>query len=119
MSAQKKKEQVDPGSLALLTRQVRNFLAFHQDMGLAAYPALPELRQFLTHVQKQVQQQQGRAGGQHSNAVPKNNPQVARPGFDQGYKQSRASGSQQAPASQGVESVQQQLTMLNQELVQC
>ncbi|WP_446009331.1 uracil-DNA glycosylase [Candidatus Electrothrix sp.] len=117
MSAQKKKEQVDPGSLALLTRQVRHFLAFHQEMGLVAYPALPELRQFLTQVQKRVRKQQpvssssqqGRAG--HSNSFPKNKPQVARPYSDQKYKQS--------PAKPETTSVQQQLQMLNQELVQC
>lgn len=64
MSAQKKKttesdtgakqaaEQViDPAALALLTRQTRDLLAFHAQMGLTRYPASPELRKILFRAQ--------------------------------------------------------------------
>jgi uracil-DNA glycosylase family 4 len=56
LSAQKNKNvepdstldrMVDPASLALLTRQVRNLLAFHAQLGLSSYPAMPELRNIL------------------------------------------------------------------------
>ncbi len=38
----------DPKALLVLLRQTRNLLAAHVDMGLAVYPARPELRRFLT-----------------------------------------------------------------------
>ncbi|MCI5125476.1 MAG: hypothetical protein D3925_13625, partial [Candidatus Electrothrix sp. AR5] len=47
---------VDSAALALVTGQVRNLLAFHQEMGLTAYPAAPALHQFLTRVRVQKPQ---------------------------------------------------------------
>ena len=57
MSAKKRKDSrqnnrdeeatVDPAALARLTRQTRNLLAFHLELGIADFPVTPELRNFL------------------------------------------------------------------------
>ncbi len=38
---------VDPAALVLLSRQVRDLLRFHQQMGIESYPSTAELRNFL------------------------------------------------------------------------
>ena len=40
-------KEVDPAVLAQLVYHTRNLLAFHLELGIADYPATPELRQFL------------------------------------------------------------------------
>jgi uracil-DNA glycosylase family 4 len=40
-------KEVDPAVLAQLAYQTRNLLVFHLELGIADYPATPELRQFL------------------------------------------------------------------------
>ncbi len=41
---------VDPEALACVAHQARNLLAFHLELGIAGYPATPELRQFMVNV---------------------------------------------------------------------
>ncbi|MGB5684603.1 MAG: uracil-DNA glycosylase [Candidatus Electrothrix sp.] len=96
---------VDPAALALLTGQVRNLLAFHQEMGLAAYPAAPALRQFLT---RRLQRPPSR---------PSSKPLPAPTSAEQDR---RPQGSPGPPPQQTVQqTVQQQLKALNQEIAHC
>ncbi|MCI5222529.1 MAG: hypothetical protein D3924_07635 [Candidatus Electrothrix sp. AR4] len=67
MSAQKKKtvepdnranrsaeQTIDLAALALVSRQARDLLAFHLQLGLSGYPATPELRAVLRNAQQPV-----------------------------------------------------------------
>ncbi len=127
-SGQVSKEHIDPRSLALLSKQVRHFLAFHQEMGLASYPALPNLRQFLTQVKKPQpttsRSGQSRRGQQPLNAFSPNKPQDSRPNPHHHPQKYNKEGGQsreisKAPAKPGTESVEQQLWHFNQELALC
>ncbi|MCW5203430.1 uracil-DNA glycosylase [Desulfobulbus sp. US4] len=140
MSAQKKDltpssgrepaEKIDPAALALLTGQVRNLLAFHQEMGLMSYPAAPALRQLLTRTQRQQpasitsfgEQGRGRQnlpgltahqqGGQQRHQAKKPAPPHRPP-----EQKSRLTTAR--PTAETVGTVQQQLKALNQELAHC
>jgi DNA polymerase len=128
LSAQKKKEQIDPGSLALLSTQVRNFLAFHQEMGLVSYPAFQKLRQVFTQVKKSQlppsANEQSRRGQQLANIPCPDKPQNPRsspPYHPVEYKKEEKQRREhpKASARPGAETVEQQLRLFNQELAQC
>ncbi len=115
MSAHKKKERVDPAALALLSNQVRHFLAFHQEMGIASYPALPELRQFLTRVQ-QPSQSAPFVGKQGQQQQTQFTPSASSP-MRQKKKVEKIPIQPVTESAQ--QSVQQELALFNQELDQC
>ncbi|CAK8723348.1 Uracil DNA glycosylase superfamily protein [Candidatus Electrothrix aarhusensis] len=117
---------VDPAALALLTGQVRNLLAFHQEMGLTGYPAAPELRQFLKRVPRRSSapameepfREQGR--GQYSEQPPQQPAGAAHQAEKptRSYRPPEQKGPQ-TTARPTAETVQQQLKALNQELTHC
>ncbi|WP_339138231.1 MAG: uracil-DNA glycosylase [Candidatus Electrothrix sp. GW3-4] len=117
--------KIDPAALALLTGQCRHLLAFYQEMGLAVYPAVPMLQQFLTRVQKQ---QPGSSGGSLSEQG-RGRYHMPASGQQQGHqpeksappprKPEQQSRQTTAPARPTAEAVAQQLEVLNQELGQC
>ncbi|MDU9048515.1 MAG: uracil-DNA glycosylase [Candidatus Electrothrix sp. Rat3] len=126
---------VDPTALAVLTGQVRSLLAFHQEIGLTAYPAVPALRQFLKRVQRppsvpafgEHEREQGR--GRQSPPQPAGS---AHQQGQQGYQTKKTAPSRRPPAQRrnvatatidatkpAAEDVRQQLKVLNQEITRC
>lgn len=106
---------IDPAALALLTGQVRNLLAFYREIGLAVYPAMPKLRQFLTRAQTRGQQERGGASLhgpalQQSRGFAKPVPSQGVSG--QGRKDAR-------PIQATAETVRQELQAFHQEIAQC
>ncbi|MCI5134182.1 MAG: hypothetical protein D3920_03730 [Candidatus Electrothrix sp. AW2] len=108
MSAKKKDTavEVDPFNLAFLTSQVRNHLAFHQEMGLNTYPSGPKLEQFLARVPRQQRRGQQENHSEHSQPVAPVVPH-APPAHHPGK------------SSISLQTLEQQLEAFNQEIVQC
>jgi DNA polymerase len=82
------KKTVDPGSLALLTLQARNLLAFHDQIGLSCYPATTSLRLFAARtrpvpkkvkVTRTTRQQTVPTRGQRPASAASTSPAVSRP----------------------------------------
>ncbi|WPD21215.1 MAG: uracil-DNA glycosylase [Candidatus Electrothrix scaldis] len=129
-SDRKRGKKTDPASLALLTAQVRHLLAFHKEIGLTTYPAAPQLRQFLTRAQKPQpssypQEQKGKdAYPLESTGMPEHRfekaGERARPGRTASPSpQPQVRKENTPPAKAAVESIQQSLKVLNQEIMQC
>ena len=113
--------RIDPAALALLTAQVRNLLAFHQEMGLSAYPAAPELRQFLSRSQSRVQGRQRQAPS-FSGAQRKEEASLHGPARQQERRQEREQFEKPVRPQSGpptAETVREQLRILHQEVAQC
>jgi DNA polymerase len=123
---------VDQAALALLTGQVRNLLAFHQEMGLVSYPAAPELRQFLTRVQRpQSRPTSAPALREHSGEQGRGRQNLPGPtAHQQGHQAKKPAPPHRPPeqksrlttarpTAETVGIVQQQLKALNQELAHC
>ena len=125
-TGRKTERKIDPAALALLTGRIRNLLAFHQELGVTEYPAVPKLRQFLKRTLRQQANissgGQGR-GGQYPSAAPHHQERhidnSARPRMqcEQKARQTSSAG----PTIEVIqpEIVQQQLDAFNQELAQC
>jgi DNA polymerase len=138
-TAGKMKPAVDPAALAVLTGQVRSLLAFHQEIGLTAYPAVPALRQFLKRVQRRPQRrpsapafgEQGREQGRGRQSPPQPVGSAHQPGQQGGQAEKtvpfrrppaqRSNAATAAPAATkpAAEDVRQQLKALNQEITRC
>ena len=107
--------KIDPAALALLTGQVRHLLAFHREIGLAVYPAVPKLRRFLTRAQ--MRGQQGRGGVSLQDPVQQQSPRFAKSVPSQGSSEQGRKDT--APVQATAETVRQELQAFHREIAQC
>ncbi|MCI5158600.1 MAG: hypothetical protein D3906_09215 [Candidatus Electrothrix sp. AUS1_2] len=118
--------KIDPAALAQLTGHVRYLIAFHQEIGLSTYPAAQKLRQFLTRVQRP--QPFSFAGEHREYTAEAHQARSVQSMQHPGYRFERPTHSPPPPAQKNTtplpprpaaEDIQQELTALNREILQC